>query len=261
MKHVHDRKVLHRDIKSQNIFLTQGRKVVKLGDFGIAHALNSTVELARTACGTPYYMSPEICDNKPYNAKSDVRQRVSSHGRTARCVHAPTRVRASSSARFSSAPSRTRRALACRRRLGAPSFLFAARNITVVKPRAVRASAGRCGRWAACCMSSRRSSAPSTRATCAASSSRFCAARCRHSRPGSRRSSERRCPNRCPPRARTQPHHPPCSALGALPLARDPPATCSALRPLTCGPTCRVICASAALRPATPADPCDRPRV
>ena len=34
--------------------------------------LNNTAELARTACGTPYYMSPEICDNKPYNDKSDV---------------------------------------------------------------------------------------------------------------------------------------------------------------------------------------------
>ena len=72
MKHVHDRKVLHRDIKSQNIFLTQNRRVLKLGDFGIARVLNSTMELARTACGTPYYMSPEICDNQPYNSKSDV---------------------------------------------------------------------------------------------------------------------------------------------------------------------------------------------
>ena len=72
MKHVHDRKVLHRDIKSQNIFLTQNRKILKLGDFGIARVLNATAELAKTACGTPYYMSPEICDNKPYNDKSDV---------------------------------------------------------------------------------------------------------------------------------------------------------------------------------------------
>ena len=72
MKHVHDRKVLHRDIKSQNIFLTQNRKIMKLGDFGIARVLNATQELAKTACGTPYYMSPEICDNKPYNDKSDV---------------------------------------------------------------------------------------------------------------------------------------------------------------------------------------------
>ena len=64
--------MLHRDIKSQNIFLTQNRRVLKLGDFGIARVLNSTIELAKTACGTPYYMSPEICDNQPYNAKSDV---------------------------------------------------------------------------------------------------------------------------------------------------------------------------------------------
>ena len=51
------------------VFLTQNRKVVKLGDFGIARVLNATQELAKTACGTPYYMSPEICDNKPYNDK------------------------------------------------------------------------------------------------------------------------------------------------------------------------------------------------
>ena len=79
MKHVHDRKVLHRDIKSQNVFLTQNRRVVKLGDFGIARVLNATAELARTACGTPYYMSPEICDNKPYNDKSDVWSMGASH--------------------------------------------------------------------------------------------------------------------------------------------------------------------------------------
>uniref|UniRef100_A0A8D2ALD2 non-specific serine/threonine protein kinase n=1 Tax=Sciurus vulgaris TaxID=55149 RepID=A0A8D2ALD2_SCIVU len=62
LKHVHDRKILHRDIKSQ----------YKLGDFGIARVLNSTVELARTCIGTPYYLSPEICENKPYNNKSDI---------------------------------------------------------------------------------------------------------------------------------------------------------------------------------------------
>uniref|UniRef100_A0A8C5NAE2 non-specific serine/threonine protein kinase n=1 Tax=Gouania willdenowi TaxID=441366 RepID=A0A8C5NAE2_GOUWI len=71
LKHVHDRKILHRDIKSQNIFLTK-EGTVQLGDFGIARVLNSTVELARTCIGTPYYLSPEICENKPYNNKSDV---------------------------------------------------------------------------------------------------------------------------------------------------------------------------------------------
>ncbi|XP_074651096.1 serine/threonine-protein kinase Nek1-like isoform X2 [Tubulanus polymorphus] len=71
MKHIHDRKILHRDIKSQNIFSTK-RGVIKLGDFGIAKVLNSTVELARTCIGTPYYLSPEIVENQPYNNKSDV---------------------------------------------------------------------------------------------------------------------------------------------------------------------------------------------
>lgn len=71
VKHVHDRKILHRDIKTQNIFLTKSG-IAKLGDFGIARVLNSTSDLARTCIGTPYYLSPEICENKPYNNKSDV---------------------------------------------------------------------------------------------------------------------------------------------------------------------------------------------
>ncbi|XP_073701281.1 serine/threonine-protein kinase Nek5-like [Garra rufa] len=72
LKHIHDRKILHRDIKAQNIFLTQGGLKVKLGDFGIARMLNSTMELARTCVGTPYYLSPEICENRPYNNKTDI---------------------------------------------------------------------------------------------------------------------------------------------------------------------------------------------
>ncbi|KAF8781780.1 Serine/threonine-protein kinase Nek1 like protein [Argiope bruennichi] len=71
VKHVHDRRILHRDIKTQNIFLTKSG-IAKLGDFGIARILNNTSELARTCIGTPYYLSPEICENRPYNNKSDV---------------------------------------------------------------------------------------------------------------------------------------------------------------------------------------------
>ncbi|XP_028404175.1 serine/threonine-protein kinase Nek1-like isoform X2 [Dendronephthya gigantea] len=71
LKHVHDRKILHRDIKTQNIFLTRSG-TIKLGDFGIARVLKNTMELARTCIGTPYYLSPEICEGRPYNNKSDV---------------------------------------------------------------------------------------------------------------------------------------------------------------------------------------------
>lgn len=72
MKHVHDRKILHRDLKSQNIFLSNKKRIIKLGDFGIAKVLKHTMEVAKTAIGTPYYLSPEICEGKSYNNKSDI---------------------------------------------------------------------------------------------------------------------------------------------------------------------------------------------
>ncbi|NWS97235.1 NEK5 kinase, partial [Mionectes macconnelli] len=72
LKHIHDKKILHRDVKAQNIFLSNNGMVAKLGDFGIARQLNSTMEFAHTCVGTPYYLSPEICENRPYNNKTDI---------------------------------------------------------------------------------------------------------------------------------------------------------------------------------------------
>nr|XP_032655825.1 serine/threonine-protein kinase Nek3 [Chelonoidis abingdonii] len=71
VKHIHDRRVLHRDIKSKNIFLTQNGKV-KLGDFGSARLLTNPMAYACTYVGTPYYVPPEIWENLPYNNKSDI---------------------------------------------------------------------------------------------------------------------------------------------------------------------------------------------
>jgi NIMA (never in mitosis gene a)-related kinase len=71
LKHCHDRKILHRDLKSQNIFLTN-KGMIKLGDFGIARVLSNTKSRAKTIVGTPYYLSPEIIESQPYNFKSDI---------------------------------------------------------------------------------------------------------------------------------------------------------------------------------------------
>jgi len=50
LKHIHDRKILHRDLKTANIFVMSGG-MLKLGDFGIAKVLANTGELAKTAIG------------------------------------------------------------------------------------------------------------------------------------------------------------------------------------------------------------------
>ena len=71
IKHIHDRKILHRDIKSQNIFLMSNGQV-KLGDFGIAKCLDKTMDKAKTYIGTPYYLSPEIINSQPYGFQSDI---------------------------------------------------------------------------------------------------------------------------------------------------------------------------------------------
>ena len=68
---MHTRQVLHRDLKSQNVFLNRDGDI-KIGDFGIARILSSPTELAQTQIGTPYYMSPELIRSEPYGMASDV---------------------------------------------------------------------------------------------------------------------------------------------------------------------------------------------
>ena len=43
-----------------------------MGDFGISKVLENTIDSATTVVGTPYYMSPEVCQNHPYSSKSDI---------------------------------------------------------------------------------------------------------------------------------------------------------------------------------------------
>lgn len=59
------------DVKCENIFLTDGG-LAKLGDLGVAKLLSSHSNFAQTLVGTPFYLSPELCENRPYNERSDV---------------------------------------------------------------------------------------------------------------------------------------------------------------------------------------------
>mmetsp|Transcript_19333 Transcript_19333/g.35014 ORF Transcript_19333/g.35014 Transcript_19333/m.35014 type:complete len:528 (-) Transcript_19333:193-1776(-) len=71
LKYIHDKHVLHRDLKPGNFFLSKSGNL-KMGDFGIAKVLSCTLACARTQIGTPYYLSPEVCQEKPYTWPSDI---------------------------------------------------------------------------------------------------------------------------------------------------------------------------------------------
>ena len=63
--------VLHRDLKPANILIDANNNI-KIGDFGLAKELSSRSQLAQTNVGTPFYMAPEIMNDKEYDAKSDI---------------------------------------------------------------------------------------------------------------------------------------------------------------------------------------------
>lgn len=69
LRDLHAKKILHRDIKAMNVFLTDNKKI-RIGDLGVARTMTS--DFANTIVGTPYYLSPEMCEERPYNEKTDV---------------------------------------------------------------------------------------------------------------------------------------------------------------------------------------------
>ena len=70
LKALHDKKIMHRDLKSANIFLFKENHLCKLGDMNVSKVIKEKVLLTQT--GTPYYASPEVWRDEPYSYKSDL---------------------------------------------------------------------------------------------------------------------------------------------------------------------------------------------
>ncbi|KAI2531491.1 NIMA related kinase 11 [Homo sapiens] len=68
--YMHERRILHRDLKSKNVFLKNN--LLKIGDFGVSRLLMGSCDLATTLTGTPHYMSPEALKHQGYDTKSDI---------------------------------------------------------------------------------------------------------------------------------------------------------------------------------------------
>ena len=70
LKTLHDKKIMHRDLKSANILLVKDKHQCKLGDMNVSKVIKEKV--LRTQTGTPYYASPEVWNDNPYSYKSDL---------------------------------------------------------------------------------------------------------------------------------------------------------------------------------------------
>lgn len=71
LSHIHSKRILHRDLKTSNIFAT-AKNHLKLGDFGVCTILSNANAKAESMIGTPLYFAPEVCENEAYDERSDV---------------------------------------------------------------------------------------------------------------------------------------------------------------------------------------------
>ena len=71
--YIHERRIIHRDLKTANVLLTGAAcETAKLGDFGISREMSTQTNFAKTAVGTPYYLSPELITSAGYDGRADV---------------------------------------------------------------------------------------------------------------------------------------------------------------------------------------------
>ena len=69
LKYLHNSEIIHRDLKSANIFLTK-KGIVKIGDLNVSKIIGKNMAITQT--GTPYYSSPEVWNDNPYDYKCDI---------------------------------------------------------------------------------------------------------------------------------------------------------------------------------------------
>lgn len=72
LRTMHACRVMHRDIKPSNVFLTSNKRVIRVGDLGLARYFSSKTAETFSIVGTPFYMSPEAISNTGYDYKSDI---------------------------------------------------------------------------------------------------------------------------------------------------------------------------------------------
>lgn len=72
LEHIHGLRILHRDLKPMNVFLSGPDEQVKLGDFGVARVIDSATHGAQTQIGTPHYLPPEVINMQSYGTSSDL---------------------------------------------------------------------------------------------------------------------------------------------------------------------------------------------
>jgi len=68
LEYLHGHSIIHRDIKTLNVFLDENNGV-KLGDMGVSKIVNNALTAQNTRVGTPLYLAPELVRQKPYDYK------------------------------------------------------------------------------------------------------------------------------------------------------------------------------------------------
>ena len=70
--HLHENGIVHRDLKTLNIILTNNDTIVKVADLGVSRQVSEDTVMLKTFYGTPLYLSPELVDSAQYNEKTDI---------------------------------------------------------------------------------------------------------------------------------------------------------------------------------------------